>query len=129
MPKDLTVSAPNRPGMFDALRDATASAGMAIEGICAFSAMGQKTFHLLASDGQVAAARQALEDAGLEVRLERDVFVVRVTEGPSAIAEVARRLAQAQVSVDLLYLATGDRIVIGVDSIDRAQAALIGFGS
>lgn len=129
MPKDLTVAAPNRPGMFDALRDAAASAGAAIEGICAFSVMGQRTFHLLAGDEQAVAVRRALESAGLEVRLEREVFVLRVTEGPPAIAEVARRLAQADVSVDLMYLATGERLVLGVDSIDRAQTALIGFGS
>ena len=126
---DLTVVAPNRPGMFDALRDATAGAGVAIEGICAFSAMGQKTFHLLATDEQATAARRALENAGLEVRLEREVFVLRVTDGSPAIAEIARRLAQADVSVDIMYLATGDRLVLGVDSIDRAQTALIGFGS
>jgi hypothetical protein len=129
MPKDLTVNAPNRPGTFDALRDATAGAGVAIEGLCAFATMGQKTFHLLTSDEQAPAARRAIQDAGLEVRLEREVFVLPVTGGSSAMSEVARRLAQAEVSIDLLYLAPGDRLVIGVDSIDRAQTALIGFGS
>jgi hypothetical protein len=128
MPKDLAVNAPNRPGTFDALRDATASAGVAIEGMCAYAVMDQKTFHLLTSDEQAPAARRAVESAGLEVRLVRDVFVLPVKGGSSAMAEVARRLAQAEVSIDLLYLAPGDRLVIGVDSIDRARTALIGFG-
>jgi len=129
MPKDLTVTGPSRPGLFDALRNATASAGVDIEGICAFTSMGQRTFHLLTSDDRTAAVRQAVQNAGLEVKLERDVFVVPVHDGPPAIAEVARRLAQAEVSVEFMYLATGDRLVVGVDNIDRAQAALIGFGS
>jgi hypothetical protein len=127
MPKDLSVVVSNRPGMFDALREATVRAGTPIEGVCAVSSMGQKVFHLLVSDEEVRGLRAALEDAGLEVRLERDVLVLDIPGGPRAIGQLAARLAQAEVNVDLLYLATGDRLVLGVDSIDRARTALIDF--
>ncbi len=127
MPKDLSVAVENRPGMFDALREATARAGLPIEGVCAFATMGQKIFHLLVPDAEVRALRAAREDAGLEVRLERDVLVLDIPGGPRAIGQLAARLAQAEVNVDLLYLATGNRLVLGVDGIDRARAALADF--
>ena len=127
MPKDLCVAVANRPGMFDALREATARAGTPIEGVCAVSNMGQKLFHLLVSDEEARGLRAALEDAGLEVRLERDVLVLDIPGGPRAIGQVAARMAQAEVNVDLLYLATGERLVLGVDSIDRARTALMDF--
>jgi hypothetical protein len=127
MPKDLSVAVANRPGMFDALREATARAGTPIEGVCAVSNMGEKLFHLLVSDEEARGLRTALEDAGLEVRLERDVLVLDIPGGPRAIGQVAARMAQAEVNVDLLYLATRERLVLGVDSIDRARTALMDF--
>jgi hypothetical protein len=63
----------------------------------------------------------------LEVRLERDVLVLDIPGGPRAIGQVAARMAQAEVNVDLLYLATRERLVLGVDSIDRARTALMDF--
>jgi hypothetical protein len=127
MPKDLSVALPNRPGGFDALREATDRAGAPIEGVCAVTSMGQKVFHLLVSDAEAPTVRAALADAGLEVRLERDVLVLDVPSGPRLIGQVAARLAQAEVNVDFLYLATGNRIVLGVDGIDRARTALVDF--
>jgi hypothetical protein len=127
MPKDLSVVVANRPGMFDALREATARAGTPIEGVCGFATMGQKVFHLLVPDAEARGLRTALEDAGLEVRLERDVLVLDIPGGPRAIGQIAARMAQAEVNVDLLYLATAERLVLGVDSIDRARTALMDF--
>jgi hypothetical protein len=89
--------------------------------------MGEKLFHLLVSDEEARGLRTALEDAGLEVRLERDVLVLDIPGGPRAIGQVAARMAQAEVNVDLLYLATRERLVLGVDSIDRARTALMDF--
>jgi hypothetical protein len=49
---------------------------------------------------------------------------VDIPLGPRAIGDVADRLSQANVNVDLVYLATENRLVLGVDSIDRAKTAL-----
>jgi hypothetical protein len=37
-----------------------------------------------------------------------------------------RRLADADINVDLVYLATDTRLVIGPDDLDAARAALAG---
>jgi hypothetical protein len=124
MPKDLSVLVQNRPGMFAALREATVQAGVQIDGVCGYAALGQKIFHLLVGDEEVTVLRDALKATGLEVHIERDVLVVDIPLGPRTIGEVAVRLAEASVNVDLVYLATGNRLVLGVDSIDRAKTAL-----
>jgi hypothetical protein len=127
MPKDLSVVVANRPGAFDSFREATSRAGAAIEGVCSVSQMGQHVFHLLARDDEIRGLRTSLENAGLDVRLERDVLVLDIPSGPRVIGQVAARLAQAEVNVDFLYLASGDRLVLGVDGIDRARTALLDF--
>jgi hypothetical protein len=42
-------------------------------------------------------------------------------------AVVARRLADADVDVDLVYLASRGRLVLGVDDLPRAESALAGI--
>ena len=72
-----------------------------------------------------AATRAALSEAGIEVGAERDVLVVDVENRPESMGEVARRIGDAGVNVDLVYTTFGDvRLVVGVDDIDKARAAL-----
>jgi hypothetical protein len=43
---------------------------------------------------------------------------------PGAIADLLAPLSDAGVNVNLTYLATGSRLVIGVDDVDQARAAM-----
>jgi hypothetical protein len=56
---------------------------------------------------------------------EREVFVVNVADEPGALGEVARRLADANVNVDLAYTTFGGvRLVFGTDDVRSAREAL-----
>jgi hypothetical protein len=56
---------------------------------------------------------------------ERDVLVVDVEDRPGTMGEVARRIGEAGVNVELVYLTFGTvRLVLGVDDLDKARAAL-----
>jgi hypothetical protein len=122
MAKDLTVILEHRPGKLAALGEATGKAGVNIDGICAVTSGGQGEIHLLVEDA--GAARSALEGAGVEVREERDVIVHEVEDRPGVVGEVARRLAEASVNIEVFYLATGTRLVIGADDLEKARSAL-----
>ncbi len=122
MAKDLTVILEDRPGTLASLGEAAGSAGVNMEGAGGFVTEGRGVFHVLVEDA--AAARSAFEGAGLEVRDERDVIVTDVEDRPGALGEIARKIADAGVNIDLLYIATGTRLVIGVDDVEKAQAAL-----
>jgi hypothetical protein len=72
-----------------------------------------------------AATRTALGEAGIEVGGQRDVLVVDVEDRPGSMGEVARRIGQAGVNIELVYTTFGAvRLVLGVDDIDKARAAL-----
>ncbi len=73
MAKDLTVLLrENRPGEFARAAEALGKARVNIEGVTEI----EGTVHLLVEDA--AAARKALESAGLKVQAEREVLVVDV---------------------------------------------------
>jgi hypothetical protein len=51
--------------------------------------------------------------------------VVDLKDGPGAMGEVARDLADAGVSIDVAYtIFTGVRLVIVTDDLEKARAAL-----
>jgi hypothetical protein len=123
MAKDLTVTLEDRPGSLADLGEATGAADINIEGMCGVTAEGRGVIHILVDDA--AGTRKALEDAGIEVGEERDVLVVEVEDRPGTMGEVARKLADAGVNVDLAYPTFGGvRLVLGVDDLDKAREAV-----
>jgi hypothetical protein len=120
--KDLTVTLENKPGTLAALGEALGEAGINIEGASGDNRLGE-VLHLLVEDA--AAAREALSGAGVEVIDERDVLVVEVEDRPGTLGDVARKLADAGVNIDLVYSTFGGvRAVLGVDDPEKARSAL-----
>jgi len=120
---DLTVILEDRPGELARLGAATGEAGVNIEGMCALTGEGRGFVHVLVEDG--AAASAALEDAGMGVADEREVLVIDLEDRPGTLGEVAGRLAEAGVNIELVYTTFGGvRLVIATDDLDSARAAL-----
>lgn len=122
MAKDLIVYLPDRPGTLADSGEALGNAGINIDGMCGFPSEGRGVLHLLVEDA--AGARAALEAAGLEVGAERDVLVLEIEDRPGSFGETMRKIANAGVNVDLAYLATRTRLVLGADDLEKARAAL-----
>jgi hypothetical protein len=122
MAKDLTISLEDRPGILAELGEALGGAGINIEGFCGYRSDGTGIVHLLVDDAT--AARRALEGAGFAVQAERDVIVLDVEDRPGALGVVARRIAGADVSLDIAYLGTNTRIVIGAEDLEKLRAAM-----
>jgi hypothetical protein len=121
--KDLTVILEDRPGTLGDLGEATGRAGINLEGVCGTTEGSQGVIHVLVGDAD--AARAALSDAGFEIRGERDVLVIDVEDRPGTMGEVARRIGNAGVNIELAYTTFGAvRLVLGVDDVDKARAAL-----
>ena len=71
-----------------------------------------------------AAARSALKAAGISVTSEREVLVVDAKDRPGELGRVSRKLADAGVNIQLFYISTGMKFVIGVDDAKKAKAAV-----
>ncbi|HEX2087165.1 MAG TPA: ACT domain-containing protein, partial [Solirubrobacteraceae bacterium] len=72
------------------------------------------------------AAKHALATSGVVVTGEREVVVVDVHDRPGVLADLTRKIARAGVDLDLVYVATRNRVVFGAPDIDALRAALDG---
>jgi len=125
--KDLIFILPYQSGTLARLATALHDAGIDLQG-CSGQQFGPEgIIHLLVEDA--AAAREAASRAGFVVREERDVLVAGIVVRPGALAGLLAPLAEAGVDVNLTYLATGSRLVVGVDDVDRARAVMRAAGT
>ncbi|MGD0121396.1 MAG: amino acid-binding protein [Candidatus Limnocylindrales bacterium] len=122
MTTDLTVSLVNQPGTLLRATDALARAGVNIEGACGYVREGQGVYHVLVEEAE--RARRALLDGGLEIQAERQVVVIAIENRPGSAAAVLRRVAEAGANIDLLYMATDGRLVLGGDDVPAIRRAL-----
>lgn len=125
MAMDLTVTLEDRPGEFARLTEALGNAGVNIEGLCAVTSGGNGTIHVLVEDA--AAARAALEGAGLRIDAEAEAIVLDVSAGvdrPGTAAGLAKTIADAGVNVQVAYTATHDRVVVLTADDATARQAL-----
>ena len=125
--KDLIFILPYQSGTLARLATALHDAGIDLQG-CSGQQFGPEgIIHLLVEDA--AAAREAASRAGFVVRDEREVLVAGIEDRPGALAGLLAPLAEAGIDVNLTYLATGSRLVIGVDDVDRARAVMRAAGT
>lgn len=121
--KDIEVQLKNKPGTLATATEAIAKAGANIDGFTGFPTGGEGTVHFLFTQ-DVASARRALEQAGFTVKGERDVVVVDVEDKPGTAAKFFREIANQEINVDLVYLATNTRIVIGGSDVPKIREIL-----
>jgi hypothetical protein len=121
MATDLTVNLENRPGELAGVGEALGGAGINIIGFCATTAGGAGEVHVMVEDA--AAARRALQDAGMAVTAEREMLIASVQEKPGELGRVARALADAGANIELAYPAERG-LAFGVDDLGKARDAL-----
>jgi hypothetical protein len=119
---DLTISLGDNPGSLAKVGEALGKAGVNIEGICGVTAQGKGIIHLLVGDA--AKARRALEANHIDVAKETEVVVLPVEDRPGSLGNLARRLANAGVNLQLAYMATSARLVVGADDLGKVRAAI-----
>lgn len=116
MATDITVSVDDRPGGLASVGEALGAAGINIEGLLGVGMEGRGIVHVCVQDG--AAARKALEDAGLKVEGEAEAILGEPfpdAEQAGTMGAMARAVADAGVNVRAVYVATGSRAVMVTD--------------
>jgi hypothetical protein len=126
MPTDLTITVEDEPGELARIGEALGSAGINIEGLAGFTMQGQGFIHVLVEDAS--GARSALEDAGLKISDEADALVLDLPsqgiDRPGTLGQMARKVADAGVNIEAIYLATKNRGVAVTSDNSKAQSAL-----
>ncbi len=119
---NLTIHLDDHPGALAEMGEALGKSVVNIDGICGVTCEGVGVIHILVEDA--AAARSAVEQAGFEIQAERDVLVVSIVDRPGELGNIARKLANAGINLNLLYLTANLDLVIGVDDLEKAQSTL-----
>src|ERR1043165_2414159 len=122
MPFDLVIELENEPGALARAATAISDAGVNLAAATCMGTADRVELHVLVPHAE--AAKHALALSRLSVSREREVVVVDVEDRPGVLADLTRKVARAGVDLDLVYVATRNRLVFGAADIDGLKAAL-----
>jgi len=119
--KDVTIELEHRPGALATMGETLGRAGVSVEGGGVFLVNGVGVAHFLFEDG--AAARRALEAAGIRVLAVRDVLVQKLKQDvPGQLGLIARRMAEAGVNIEVMYSDHANQLILVVDDMAKGRA-------
>jgi hypothetical protein len=119
---DLVIDVDNTPGALAQVAAAISDAGVNIAAATCVGPGERAELHILVPHAE--AAKHALAISHLAVTREREVVVVDVQDRPGVLADLTRRIAKAEVDLDLVYVATRNRVVFGAPDLAGLKAAL-----
>src|SRR4051812_24297857 len=122
MSVDLVIDIENTPGALAQVAAAISDAGVNIAAATCIGTGERAELHVLVPHAE--AARHSLAISHVAVNREREVVVVDVEDRPGVLADLTRKIAKAGVDLDLVYVATRNRVVFGAADLDALRAAL-----
>jgi hypothetical protein len=122
MAVDLVIDIENTPGALAEVAAAISDAGVNIAAATCIGPGERAELHILVPHAE--AARHLLAISHVAVTREREVVVVEVDDRPGVLADLSRKIARAGVNLDLVYVATRNRVVFGAANLDALRAAL-----
>jgi hypothetical protein len=122
MAVDLVIDIENTPGALARVAAAISDAGVNIAAATCIGPGERAERHILVP--HAGAAKHALAISHLAVTREREVVVVDVEDRPGVLADLTRKIARAGVDLDLVYVATRNRVVFGAPDLDALKDAL-----
>jgi hypothetical protein len=124
MAYDLVIELENTAGALADVAAAISDAGVNIAAATCVGAGERAELHILVKHAE--AVRHSLAISHLAVTREREVVVVDVEDRPGVLADLTRKIARAGVDLDLVYVATQNRVVFGARDLEALKAALDG---
>jgi hypothetical protein len=122
MAVDLVIDIENSPGALADVAAAISDAGVNIAAATCIGTGRQAELHILVPHAE--AAKHSLAISHLAISREREVVVVDVEDRPGVLADLTRKIAKAGVDLDLVYIATRNRVVFGAPDLPALRAAL-----
>lgn len=118
---DLTIRLSNVPGALADMGEALGNAGVSVEGGGAWVVNDDGVAHFLFEDG--GKAQHALEAVGIDVVDCRQVLVQKLKQDvPGQLGQLTRRMADADVNIEVLYSDHDHQLILVVDDYERGKA-------
>ena len=119
---DLVIDIDNTPGALAQVAAAISDAGVNIAAATCVGPGERAELHILVPHAE--AAKHSLAISHLAITREREVVVVDVEDRPGVLADLTRKIASAGVDLDLVYVATRNRVVFGSADLAGLKAAI-----
>jgi hypothetical protein len=123
MAMDMVIEVDNEPGALASIAAACSDAGVNLAAATCVGTGDRAELHILVPHAEAARHALAITHQAVVTR-EREVVVVEVEDRPGALADLARIVAEAGVDLDLVYVATNNRVVFGSQDLVGLKAAL-----
>ncbi len=125
----LAVFLSNRPGALARVSDALAKAEINIHALATSDTIDHSVVRMVVSDPTK--ALMLFGESGV-LALENDVIMIEGDNAPGMLAEIAERLATAEVNIEYAYLAASPKadrglIILRLSDVAKAQRALAGL--
>lgn len=123
---DLVIELKNEPGALARVATAISDAGV---NLAAATCMGEgetAELHILVPHSEPV-YRALANTHGPSVSREREVVVVQAKDRPGELSEITQKVSNAGINLDLVYIATNSRVVLGSPDIDILKQVLDGF--
>src|SRR3954447_7188249 len=122
---DLAIDVENTPGALAEVAAAISDAGVNIAAATCIGPGDRAELHILVPHAEAVKHMLAISHK-VTVTREREVVVVDVEDRPGVLADLTRKIARAGVDLDLVYIATRNRVVFGAQDLAALRAALDG---
>ena len=123
MAVDLVIDIDNTPGALAEVAAAISDAGVNISAATCIGPGDRAELHILVPHAEAVKHMLAISHQ-VSITREREVVVVDVEDRPGVLADLTRKVARAGVDLDLVYVATQNRVVFGATDLDGLKAAL-----
>lgn len=104
------------------------AAGLSIEAACTFPSVDGRVVRVVLADSEASKARQILLDAGFGAIDSHEVIIVELDNRPGGLGELAAQIDATGAKLTTLYMAMGDRVVVGAHDLDKVRN-LFGSGT
>ena len=119
---DLVIDIENSPGALAEVAAAISDAGVNIAAATCVGPGERAELHILVPRAEP--VKHALAISHVGITREREVVVVDVEDRPGVLADLTRKISRAGVDLDLVYIATRNRVVFGAADLDALRSAL-----
>ncbi len=99
-------------------------AGITMEAACTFPTVDGRNVRVVVKDEDAEAAHDALLAAGFGAIDRHQVLIADLEVRPGSLGDLAQRVADTGARLTVLYMATGDRVVIGADDLDKVRSVV-----
>ncbi len=95
-----------------------------LEASCTYPTVDGRNLRVVVADSDITTAKAAALEEGFGPIDENEVLIVEIELKPGSLGALARRVADTGAKLQILYMATGDRVVLGADDLERAASAV-----